>query len=701
MQMRYFLKTLIALFLLVSIAAEAQTDVKIRRNEFKTSDQGFKEAWKQVDIGDSYFVAGGVWYASSFDAYLKATAYNSKNAELNYKTGVAALFSDRKADASDFFLKSLELKNDVSDDILFLTGRSLRYAGKYETAIEKLNAYLSIKSRKPAENIILSKKIIEECKAALLITRDTLRVEIVNAGPNINSVADDYSEVISIDGNTMYFASRREIPKAKNKYSDSKFDENIFVSQLFNGTWGAAASPGKYLTTQYCETPLFIDAAGTKLYIYAGYSNGGDVMVSEFKKGKWKAPSDIKFKINSRGSETSFTIAPSGNEIYFVSDKGKGNIGGKDIYFIKKLTEKKWSKKQNAGSLINSVYDEESVRFSGTGDTLWFSSRGHNTMGGFDIFYSVKNSFGIWDSVRNCGYPVNSAWDEIFYQPSFTDDSLFYFTSNRSGGLGGLDILQGRILPPEPVAIIIPPPVIKPDIIVVRDTVVVIKVITAPPPPPPVLIPAPVKNDVIFLAGNITDSETGEPIIAKVDIVNTSTNLVVATTASSDADGSYRVILPSRRMYIIEMRATGFLSEMSAFNIPDTSRKVIFTFNGKLKKIKVGTKVVLNNILFESGKAVITAGSYTELEKLLGFMNDNPKMRIEISGHTDKTGSEPLNIKLSESRAKSVVDFLISKGISQSRMEFRGYGSLQGIADNATPAGRAKNRRVEFKILEL
>lgn len=699
--MRYFLNTLIALFLLVSLAAEAQTDVKIRRNEFKTADQGFSEAWKQVDIGDSYYVAGGVWYAKAFDAYLKASDYNGNNAELNYKLGTSALLSDRKADASVFLLKSFELKNDISEDILFLSGKALRYAGKYEQAKEKLNAYLSSKYRKPAENIESSKKIIAECEAALIVTKDTLRVEILNAGAEVNSSADDYSEVFSADGNTMYFASRREIPKANNKYSDSKFDENIFVSRYFNGIWGAATSPGKELTTQFCETPLYIDTSGTKLYIYSGYSNGGDVMVSEYKKGKWKVPVNIKFKINSKGSETSFAITPSGNEIYFVSDNGKGKIGGKDIYYIKKLTEKKWSKKQNAGSLINSVFDEESVRFSRTGDTLWFSSKGHNTIGGFDVFYSVRNLSGTWDSVKNCGYPINTAWDDIFYQPSFKDDSLFYFASNRSGGFGGLDILQGRILPPEPVAVVIPPPppppVVKPDTIVIRDTVVVVKEVA---PVVPVVIPVPVKVEEIYLTGNITDSETGDPIIAKVDVVNTSTNIIIATTASSE-NGAYRVMLPSRRMYIIEMRATGFLSEMKALNIPDTSKSVIFTLNGKLAKIKVGKKVVLNNILFESGKAVITAGSYPEIDKLVGVLTDSPQMRIEISGHTDKTGSEPLNMKLSESRAKAVVDYLVSKGIAQSRLEYRGYGSLQGIADNATPAGRAKNRRVEFKILEF
>ena len=104
----------------------------------------------------------------------------------------------------------------------------------------------------------------------------------------------------------------------------------------------------------------------------------------------------------------------------------------------------RWSKPQNAGTMINTIYDEESVRFSKTGDTLWFSSKGHNSIGGFDIFYAVKNKSGAWDTVKNYGYPVNTPWDELFYYPSPVDDSSFYFVSNRSGGIGGLRYLPGK-----------------------------------------------------------------------------------------------------------------------------------------------------------------------------------------------------------------------------------------------------------------
>ncbi len=703
--MRYYLHLLALLFLICSPLVDAQTDVSVRRKEFKAARTGFKDAWKHVKAGDSYYEAKGIWYGKAFDEYIQAVAYNSSNPELNYKIGVSALCSDKKEEASGFFLKALEVKKDLTDDIHLLTGRALKYAGRYSDAIKEFDEYLKSDVKKSKGNISVAKKSIEECNSALIITKDTLRIEITNPGANINSEADDFAEVLTSDGKTMYFASRREQPGSSSHYPDSKFDENIFVSKLSGSSWSPAVVAGKNLTTKYSEAPVYISPKADQLYIYAGYENGGDIMVSVNKKSKWKAPQPIPYKINSNGSETSFSFTPSGDEIYYVTDNGKNGFGGKDIYFIKKTGKRKWSKPQNAGSAINTLYDEESVSFSKKGDTLWFSSKGHNSIGGFDIFYSVKNQNGAWDTARNLGYPVNTPWDELFYRPEPSNDSSFYFASNRSGGLGGLDIYHGKILPPPPVILPPlppppPPPAPKPDTIFIRDTVVVVKEIVPVPAAPVVKIDT-VKELDLYLVGTVKDSETGEPLIAKIDVVDRSSEAVVATTASSDLNGSYRVKLPAKKTYMVDVRAAGFLSDARRIDVPENWPKDIYNFNIELIKVKVGKKVVLNNILFESGKSILTAGSYEEVDKLYGLMQENEKMRIEISGHTDKTGSEPLNIKLSENRAKAVMDYLIKKGISQSRMEYKGFGSLQAIADNNTPAGRAKNRRVEFKILEF
>ena len=685
--MRHSYISLIIVLLLSSFVIDAQTNVIIRRKDFKTNKPGFEEAWKHVNDGDIYYAEKGIWYNDAYTEYLEALVYNNSNAELNYKTGVSALFSDKKEEAADFFLKAVELRKDVAEDVLLLTGRSLQYAGRYREAIEKLTGYLSLAGRKSQKNNIqLARKYIEECSSAVLLTKDTLRVAIENLGPNINSNSDDYSEVLTNDAKTIYFASRRQLPKSGKRHPDTKFDENILVSHISSGSWIPAVSAGKNLTTKYCESPLYINAANDILYIYTGYSGKGDIKMSLSKKGIWKSPESIPYKINTRGSETSFTVSPSGNEIYYITDNSRDNIGGKDIFFIKKLNAKKWSKPQNAGRMINTIYDDESVRFSKTGDTLWFSSQGHNSLGGFDIFYSIKNKDGAWDTARNAGYPINTAWDELFYYPSPVDDSSFYFVSNRSGGLGGSDIYHGQILPPKPVVIAPPPPK--------RDTVIIrVPVFT---PPPPVKI-----EPNVYLTGKIIDSESGEPVLAKIDLKDFISNEVVGITASSDIDGSYRLKLPAKKSYMVDLHATGFLSDTRRIDVPDNWSKDVYNFNIEMIKVKVGKKVVLNNILFETGKSILTSGSYTELDHLLSIMKENAQMKIEISGHTDNTGSAPINTKLSEARAKVVVDYLVQKGIDRSRMNFKGYGSLQPVAENTTVAGRAKNRRVEFKILEF
>jgi outer membrane protein OmpA-like peptidoglycan-associated protein len=701
----FSLSMLIILLLVNSFVLSAQTDIKIRRKEFMNDKAGFKEAWLHVSAGDDYFAERAVWYGSAYDEYRRAIAYNNMNPELNYKAGAAALFSDNKEAAAEYLLKALEQKSDLTDDILLLTGRALQYSGRYSEAIVKLNDYLNSGVRKTKQTLSDATKYLEECNAALDVLKDTLRAEIKNIGSNINSSSDDYAGIFSVDYSTLYFASRREVPKSSISLEDAKFDENIFFSTWVNNGWVTAALAGNDLNTVYCETPLYLNQTGDELFIYAGYENGGDIKVSVNKKGSWKAPEPVQYKINTGGSETSFTISPSGNEIWYVSDNGKDGMGGKDIYLIKKTGERKWSKPQNAGPNINSVFDEESVRFSEKGDTLWFGSKGHNSIGGFDIFYSVKDPTGAWAQAVNRGYPVNTSWDELFFIPAKSAYSTFYLASNRSGSMGGLDILEGRMLPPEPVmepviAEVIPP---KPDTVIIRDTVVVIREIVKTPPPaePPIALPEPPKEVVLFLIGKVKDSETGDPVMSKVDVIDLSTDQIIATTASSDIDGTYRVRLPSKKSYMIDFRGPGFLSDMRQVNIPETYSEEFYNLDISLIKVKVGKKVVLNNILFQTGKSILTTSSYAELDRLVGILNENALMRIEISGHTDNTGSLTLNSKLSEDRAKAVVEYIVQKGIDRARLEFKGYGPLQPIADNATTQGRTQNRRVEFKILEF
>ena len=226
--MKYHLTVLIVVLLLPFLISEAQTDVTIRKKDFNIEKSGFDSAWKQVGDGNTYYAKKGIWYSRAFDEYSKASLYNNTNPELNYKTGVSALFSDNKEKAAEYLLKALELKDNITEDIFFLTGRSLQFSSRFSEAIEKYQSYINSHLNKPGPDVDMAKKHIEECNYALLITADTLRINIENAGQIINSVSDDYSAIVSADGETMFFASRRELPKSSSYYTDSKFDENIF-----------------------------------------------------------------------------------------------------------------------------------------------------------------------------------------------------------------------------------------------------------------------------------------------------------------------------------------------------------------------------------------------------------------------------------------------------------------------------------------
>ncbi len=438
---------LLIIFLFVIIrSSSAQEDLKIKRKEFRIGKAGFRQAWEHVIAGDAAYLKKGFYYNNAFEHYIQAVAYNNSNAELNYKIGITAIYTDRKEEAAGFFLKALETKNDVSDDILLYTGRALQYTGDFYAAIEKLTTYIKSKGKKPENNLILARKFIEECNAAIDLTKDSVNIEVTNLGANINSDSDDFSPVFTWDGQTIYFGSERETAKSVASSGLERKDGNIYFSRLINGMWGMAEIAGDNLVTEYNESPLYIDSAETKLYVYSGYENGGDILVSENRKGDWRKPESLPYSINSFKSEISIAFLPSGDEIYYVTDDGKDNLGGYDIYFIKKLSDRKWSKPQNAGPTVNTSYDEMAISFSSSGDTLWFSSKGHNSMGGFDIFFSVRNNDGTWQPAVNAGIPLNSAWDELFHTSPGSMSGTFYFASNRSGGFGAFDIYKGRIL---------------------------------------------------------------------------------------------------------------------------------------------------------------------------------------------------------------------------------------------------------------
>jgi len=435
---RFFLITFL---LCIPLFVNAQRDIKIEKSGFKLDKEGFNEAWNHVKEGDRYFELGGGLYPEAVNHYMEALKYNPGNAPLNYKLGVSYLMSKFPEKAIGCLLQARELDPGISDDIILVTGKAYQLNGDFGKALDCYNMYSDKMIRSDDFDVGVN-KLIRECNTAIEIMQNATEARLTNLGENINSADDDYSPVIADKGGLLYFTSRRNFRESNERQrSDMKWDESIFVSIKGEGGWNMAGPAGKFLTTENNEGVLMVDKNNEIMYIYAGWAGNGDIYISEFKKGQWSEPSTPGTDINSTSRETSFSISGSMNEIYFTSDTKKG-IGGRDIYYIKRIRKNKWTKPFNLGPEINSPGNEESVWVSSAGDTLWFSSNGREGMGGYDIFMAVRDEYGSWSGVKHLGIPVNSQWNDLFYRPSGFDSVIFYLASDRPGGLGGFDIYE-------------------------------------------------------------------------------------------------------------------------------------------------------------------------------------------------------------------------------------------------------------------
>jgi outer membrane protein OmpA-like peptidoglycan-associated protein len=351
----------------------------------------------------------------------------------------------------------------------------------------------------------------------------------------------------------------------------------------------------------------------------------------------------------------------------------------------KKNPMNKWEDPVNLGRIINSAYDEEGVYISPDGKTLYFSSKGHNSMGGYDIFKSEKNEVNEWTPPVNLGYPVNTPDDELFYSLD-KGGKYAHFSSSRMGSAGGKDIFRIFYLGSEKEMVMTYEDILIAGAGETKKTGFF-------------TTPAMFSLDTTYiLIGKVYDSESREGVQAKLDFIDVDQSKVIATTLAGDT-GDYRAVLPEGKAYGVEIIAKDYLLFLDVIDLSGKSPQEETIIDFALQKVVVGAKVVLENIFFESGNAVLKTESFHQLDQVVSFMESNASLRMEISGHTDNVGSLKTNTSISQKRAEAVVAYLVQKGIAASRLDAKGYAFSQPIDSNATPEGRAKNRRVEFKIL--
>jgi len=677
-------KFLTIILIILHVPLFAQQNVEFKKENFPNDKSGLKDANQNIKIGDDYYLTADYLKYLAIDYYLKAFNFNPNNDVLNFKLGVSYLNSPNKFKSLDFLKKAYQLNPKVDPEITFYLGESYHLNHDFDNAIKYYTLYKSVPEKKVGFD---PDKRITECNEGKFLVANPVRVIIDNLGPVVNSKYREYAAVISADESVMLFTSRRDNTSGGRIADDGMFFEDILNTTKQNGAWTPPVNLTKPVNTDLHDATIALSADGQKLFVYTD-DNEGDILISELQGDKWSKPESAGGSaINTKYSEIHACFSYDEKSIYFVSNKPEESLGGFDIYVTRKNENGKWEKPENVGPTINTSYDEEGVFMHPDGKTMYFSSKGHKTMGSYDIFRSVFEN-GKWSEPENIGYPINSADKDVFFVVS-ASGKHGYYSSARMDAIGETDIYMITLLGPEKEPVMnTEDQFLLSSNFLSREAVIESKVERK------------FSSNVTILKGTITDAVSKQPLNAIIVITDNEKNEVVSTFQSNSKTGKYLVSLPSGRNYGIAVTMEDYLFFSENVDLPKSKSYQEIIKDVELNKLEVGKKIVLKNIFYDFDKSTLRPQSIAELDRLTKLLEMNPTLRIEISSHTDNVGSAAYNEKLSTNRALSVVNYLVDKkGIKKDRLEYKGYGFTEPIAPNDSDQGRQLNRRTEFKIL--
>lgn len=496
-------------------------------------------------------------------------------------------------------------------------------------------------------------------------------IKVVNAGRLINTPQNETMALSNVSANSLFYNGMQLINEKK-----FVFDDQINLAVIFNGTLQKQTIELKKPLNRKKWRKLAGHNPFTKeLFLYKN-KGGGDLYMTVLNDANRKCPKRLSKNINSRYNETVVATTNDGAEIYFISDR-PGGVGGKDIWMCKRGKHDKWEKAVNLGPAINTSQDEGFVWISPDGSQLWFSSQGHQNLGGYDVFVAEKSG-ERWGLPQNPGMPVNSAYNETSI--SLNQEGLTGFlVSDRPGGFGLKDIYTVKF-----------PQNQKEFVMAEVDQSIEIM------------------ENTIALKGLVFDSITREPLQAAIQITDKADISKTANYTTNPQTGKYLIFLTEGSNSTAVFDANGYLPHIETVSLVNASPTLkLIEKNIALRKLIIGERGIFNNILFEFGKDNLKPESVPELIRIVDLMERYPLMEMEVQGHCDNVGSKTFNQKLSEKRAGSVVRYLTASGIVKSRLSAVGKGEDFPVAPNLNtdgtdnPEGRKLNRRTEFLIQKL
>lgn len=593
--------------------------------------------------------------------------------------GEFAEMSNQLPLAIDYYKKAIQINPNHSptgNTYFFLS--NLQFAiGDYANSIKTAQEFLLFKSANPS-NISTARKLIESSNFAIQAISHPSNFKPQNMGPAINTKDPEYFPTITVDGKTILFTRLVEDNRVQGPY---KKQEDFYISHLVNNAWVKAEPMPTHINTVNNEGAPTIAADGRSLIFVAcpdasgsDYGEGRqgkgscDLFITKKLGNRWSTVSNLAGGINSTLWETQPSLSADGKTIYFIrSIRGQNGQKNSDIYTATLNENGTWGQPVRLPNNVNTTSEEESVLIHPDGKTLYFASRGHIGMGGFDLYMTRLQENGTWSDPINLGYPINTKDDENSLMVS-PDGEIGFFASNREGGFGDLDIYYFDM-----------PPSLKP-----------------------------IKT--LYFEGLVTDAITKKPIPGKFQLIDLKTGKEVVRSEADAVNGEFTVSLPVGKEYAVNVSYPGYNFFSQNFNMEVKENQEAVHLDINMVPIGSDLPVVLANVFFDLNKSNLRPESFIELNKLRDLLIKNPTLTIEIGGHTDTRGDATENQQLSEGRANAVKNYLIEQGIDATRLSAKGYGESQPkISDDEIAALKSsvaqekahqQNRRTEYKFVK-
>lgn len=564
---------------------------------------------------------------------------------------------------------------------------------------------------------------IQTCKNAQEMILTPVPIKKTNLGAVINNGDDNFNPVITPDGQTLIYTTLQRIFDRVNQ--QETYYEIIKYTTKEGDGWSEPLDITAKINSDGFLASVGISSDGGKMYFFRDDYGDGNLYQAEKKGYRFTSIEALDKNINSRDWESHIWPDPNKDAYYFVSNRAGGQ-GGRDIYYIDKDAKGKWNAPKNLGNTINTPYDEDCPVISSDGNTLYFCSEAHSSMGGFDIFYSTKDESGNWSTPLNMGYPINSTDDDIFFMPY--DNGKFALMALRDNdSYGGQDIFRiqlkfddGEVVPAVEIPIAEKTNV-ESDAIVDNTTDQVVntqqettidesEVLNDADVTQEITSNDNVQEDVVLMdvapkydrfdiRGLVLLQDSNEITRAfKVEVRNAATRSL-SGSAFLSPEGQYSInVAPGN--YIVEYSGPGYESLQRTVNIPPDYGLPKITVDVELtpKPVTQGEYVLMRGILFDSNSAALSHDAKIKLERLLLVMKQNPHLYVEVSGFS--ASSEKPTV--SGLRADNVIGYLEEQGIEKSRFVAKAMGDKKPLvtASNTNPDAQKYNRRAEINVLK-